>query len=114
MTEETPQPTISALAPKIAIVQSLLEALMGGTPTDATIILSNTRRRDTPAEGTQAAATIPALVLEGRSVEALAACHAALRSLNGHSAQTLLCPKIAELRKVLEQELLTAQDIELV
>jgi hypothetical protein len=86
---------------------------MGGTPADETIILSNTRRRGTPAEGTQAAAAIPALVLEGRSVEALAACHAALHSLNGHPAQTSLCPKIAELRKALEQELLTAQDIEL-
>jgi hypothetical protein len=114
MTEEPPQPTISALPPKIAIVQSLLEALMGGTPTDATFMLSNTRRGGTRAPGTQAAATIPALVLEGRSVEALAACQTALHSLNGHSAQTLLGPKITELRKALERELLTAQDIELV
>ncbi len=114
MTEESPQPTISALPPKIVILQSLLEALMGATPADATIMLSNTRRGAAPALGTQAAATIPALVLEGRSVEALAACHTALHSLNGHSAQTLLGPKITELRKALEQELLTAQDIELV
>ena len=87
---------------------------MGGAPLDETIILSNTRRRGTSAVGIQTVATIPALVFEGRSVEALAACHRALHSLNGHSAETLLGPKIADLRIALERELLTAHDIELV
>lgn len=105
--------TSQAAPSKIAIVRSLLDTLMGNAPVDATVILSNTHGGSN-SEGAQATGKIPSLVLAGRSLEALAACHTALCATDQQSLQSVLRPKIAELRKALEHELLTAQDIDLV
>lgn len=98
---------------KIAIVQSMLAAMTGDTVIDETVILSHTRGRaaDSCAE---AAVKIPSLVLGGRSLEALAVCHAVLRAADRQASPGALKPMIAELRKVLERELLSPLDIDLV
>lgn len=98
---------------KLAIVQSLLNAMIGGTATDATVVLSNTRSSIID-DGIEEAGSIPSLVLGGRSLEALSVCHAALRAADRRSSPGALKPMIAELRKVLERELLMPQDIDLV
>jgi len=98
---------------KIAIVQSLLSAMAGDVATDETVVLSSTLGR-VSNDGNDAAVSIPSLVLEGRSLEALAVCHAALRAADRQSPPGVLKPMIAELRKVLEKELLSPLDIDLV
>ena len=112
MNNDVTQPEISPVSSKIAIVQALLNALLGDARSDATVILSNTRGEESD-EGGKAVATIPSLVLAGRSLEALAACHTALHSLKEKSSQAVFRPRIEELGKVLEQELLTKDDIQL-
>jgi hypothetical protein len=113
MNHDITQPESSPVAAKMAIVQALLTALIGDAPSDATLILANTYRGGKTDESSHAVATIPSLVLGGHSLEALAACHTALNSLTAKSSQTALRPKIEELRKVLELELLAAEEIEL-
>lgn len=103
-------------AAKLAVVQSLLDSMMGEVPIDATVVLSNTLGHpgDKSDDATVAARRIPSLVMAGRSFEALAACHTALATPDGPALQNTLRPKIAELRKLLERELLTAQEMDLV
>ena len=96
---------------KTAIVKSLLDAIAGETSIDATVILSSTREAN---RGLEPADRIPVLVLGGRSLEALSLCHAALRTADNKSRVGSLKPLISELRKILERELLSPSDIDLV
>jgi hypothetical protein len=103
-------------ADKLAVVQTLLDAMVGEIPIDATVVLSGTlgHADDKTNDASVAARRIPSLVLAGRSFEALAACHIALAAAEGAMLQNTLRPKIVELRKLLERELLTSQEIDLV
>jgi hypothetical protein len=103
-------------AAKLAVMQSLLDAMMGDVPVDATVVLSSTLSHpgDGNDDATVAVRRIPSLVMTGRSLEALAACHVALAAPEGLALQNTLKPKIAELRKLLERELSVAQEIDLV
>jgi hypothetical protein len=107
---------VTDTAAKLAAVQSLMDAVMGEAPVDATVVLSSTlaRQGGETGETPLAASRIPSLVLAGRSLEALAACQAALAAPEGAGLQSGLKPRIAELRRLLERELLTTQDIDLV
>lgn len=96
---------------KTAIVKSLLDAMAGETSIDATVILSSTREVN---RGLEPADRIPVLVLGGRSLEALSLCHAALRAADCKSRVGSLKPLISDLRNILERELLSPSDIDLV
>jgi hypothetical protein len=56
---------------------------------------------------------IPPLALEGKTVAALALCHAAVRQLEIFPECNEMRTKIAQLQAVLEQELLTKADLEI-
>src|ERR1044072_4301387 len=103
-------------AAKLAVVQSLLDAMIGEIPIDATVALSSTLGHpgDRLDDASVAMRRILSLVATGRSLEALAACHTALAAPEGLALQNALKPKIVELRKLLERELLTADGIDLV
>lgn len=103
-------------AAKLAVVQSLLDAMTGKIPIDTTVVLSSTLGHPDGGQDDAAIAMrrIPSLVMTGRSLEALAACHTALCGSEGLAQQNGLKPKIVELRRLLERELLTAEGIDLV
>ncbi len=100
-------------APKVAIVQSLLQELMADSAPDATLVLAAARPgRDA---GTFAAiGKIPAMTLEGASLAALAECHIAIARLSGLPGQSRMRNQLLELQRLLEEELLTQETIELV
>ena len=105
-------------APKIAIVQALLQQVMAGSAPDATLVLAATRpglgggRRDPAAFA--AIGKIPALTLEGSSIAALAECHKAIAHLSTYPEQAPMRKQLLELQRLLEDELLVPESIELV
>jgi hypothetical protein len=106
------------VAPKIQIVQSLLNYIVGDGTLDATVIISRTfgSQDDENGDGTHAIEEIvrlPSLVLQGQSLAALAACHGAESALDKCPTRDVIKSKVINLRRCLEQELLTTE-IELV
>jgi EAL domain-containing protein (putative c-di-GMP-specific phosphodiesterase class I) len=107
--------------PKIAMIQVLLNDILSDktTDTDSTLVLSHVENVKSP-EGAEEdttlgfARSIPPLVLQGRTTEALANCHAAASRLEASDTRPGLKSKIARLQSLLEQELITTADLDLV
>ena len=105
-------------APKVAIIQSLLQEVMADSAPDATLVLAAARpgpeggARDPAAFA--AIGKIPAMALEGASLAALAECHTAIARLCGYPEQGRIRKQLLELQRLLEEELLTRESIELV
>lgn len=101
----------SGNSPKLKIVQSMLHSFVGDNPPDSTMIFSRTlptsigdRRLD--AEVEEKIAKLPALVLQGQSLAALASCHD-IESVFARGKVTEAMPaNVLDLRRCLEQELL--------
>jgi EAL domain-containing protein (putative c-di-GMP-specific phosphodiesterase class I) len=112
--------TPSAL-PKIAMIQVLLNDILNDRNLDAdsTLVLADFDKAKA-IEGVDKDSTlelarkIPPLVLQGKTAEALANCHAAAIRLDATDSRESLKSKIAQLQSLLEQELVTTADIELV
>jgi hypothetical protein len=112
--------TPSAL-PKIAMIQVLLSDILADKTidTDSTLVLADFNRAKA-LEGAEEdntlglARSIPPLVLQGRTTEALANCHAAAKRLDVSNSRPSLKSKIAQLQSLLEQELVTTADLDLV
>jgi hypothetical protein len=111
--------TPSAL-PKIAMIQVLLNDILDDRNLDAdsTLVLADFDKAKAMATGDEdstleLARKIPPLVLQGKTAEALANCHAAARRLDASDSRESLKSKIAQLQSLLEQELVTTADIEL-
>ena len=87
--------------------------------TDSTLVLADFSKAKA-MEGAEEdntlglARSIPPLVLQGRTTEALANCHAAAKRLEASNSRPGLKSKIAQLQSLLEQELVTTADIDLV
>jgi len=108
----------SGNSPKLKIVQSMLHSFVGDSAPDSTMIFSRTlptrigdRRLD--AEVEEKIAKLPALVLQGQSLMALASCHDIESAFDRGKAADALPANVLDLRRCLEQELLE-QHIELV
>jgi hypothetical protein len=110
-------PTLEENAlPKIAIIQALLSDILNENGNDdSTLVLSGLGSNGASDEDStlQLMSTIPTLVLQGRVVEALARCQAALHRLERKPDHIALKGKILQLRKLLEQDLLCKDDLEL-
>ena len=110
-------PTLEESAlPKIAIIQALLSDILSENGADdSTLVLSGLGGSDASDEDStlQLMSTIPTLVLQGRVAGALARCQAALHRLERKPDQIALKGKILQLRKLLEQDLLCKDDLEL-
>ncbi|HTE40946.1 MAG TPA: EAL domain-containing protein, partial [Steroidobacteraceae bacterium] len=108
-TERKPiQTNRPVMVPKIAIIQLMLDGILDesdndpdGMDPDSKAALELTRK-------------LPALALEARPIAALANCHAAGRRLEKHQERVALKAKVLELRRILEQELLCKDDIDIV
>jgi EAL domain-containing protein (putative c-di-GMP-specific phosphodiesterase class I) len=105
----------SRAAPKIAIVQSLLQEALARSAPDATLVLSATRKREANEEDVASLIRrIPAMALEGASLAALSQCHKAIAHLSTSSEQSRLRKQLLELQRLLEEELLSREPVELV
>ena len=109
--------TTPAISPKLRVVQSMLHNIVSDNAPDATMIFSRTLpakagdKRD-PASMDPRIAKLPAMILQGQSLAALAACHEVEEDgCKGLTAAEL--SSVSDLRRCLEQELLET-DIELV
>jgi EAL domain-containing protein (putative c-di-GMP-specific phosphodiesterase class I) len=104
-------------APKMAMIQALLQEVMVDNAPDATLILAVSKtshgggHRDAAAFA--AIRKIPALALEGDAVAALGECHTAIARLARYSGQERLRKQLLELQRLLEDELLVSESIEL-
>ena len=104
--------------PKLKIVQSMLHSFVGDSAPDATMIFSHTLPtrlgdRSLDAEVEAKIARLPALVLQGQSLGALALCHDIEAAFARAKAADAMPTNILDLRRCLEQELLEPK-IELV
>jgi hypothetical protein len=104
--------------PKVAVVQALLTDIAANRPAgpESALAASRRSRSGTAAESDdvrELTQKIPPLVLGGETVAALALCQTAARRLERAPAQQDLLAKIAQLQTVLESELLTKHDLEL-
>jgi EAL domain-containing protein (putative c-di-GMP-specific phosphodiesterase class I) len=104
-------------APKMAMIQALLQEVMADSAPDATLVLAVSKtghdggRRDAAAFA--AIRKIPALALEGATVAALGECHTAIARLAGNPGQARVRKQLLELQRLLEDELLVSETIEL-
>jgi hypothetical protein len=101
---------------KLAIVQSMLQDIVGDDTLNSTMIISRIPSPDeTDAQMGPAddITRLPSLVLQGQSLAALAVCHDAERKLDRRPVRSELKENVAELRQCLEREML-ATEIELV
>ena len=108
----------SSHSPKLKIVQSMLHSFVGDSASDSTIIFSRTLPtrlgdRSLDAEVEEKIAKLPALVLQGQSLGALALCHDIEAAFARAKAADAMPENILDLRRCLEQELLEPR-IELV
>jgi len=101
----------SGNSPKLKIVQSMLHSFVGDNAPDSTMIFSRTlptrigdRRLD--AEVEEKIAKLPALVLQGQSLTALASCHEIESAFDRGKAADAMPANVLDLRRCLEQELL--------
>jgi len=101
----------SGNSPKLKIVQSMLHSFIGDNAPDSTMIFSRTlptrigdRRLD--AEVEEKIAKLPALVLQGQSLTALASCHEIESAFDRGKAADAMPANVLDLRRCLEQELL--------
>src|SRR5258706_9318534 len=103
---------------KLAIVQSMLQDIVGNDTLNSTMIISRiatsneSQRRDEP-DSCDDIVRLPSLVLQGQSLAALAACHDAESRLSKRQVSGAKNANVTELRRCLEQELL-ATEIELI
>ena len=97
---------------KLAAIQALIEQAFAPAMPDRTVVLASSETCGMPLLAEVAA--LPALVLQGRQLPALAACHGAARSLKSSPEQAALRTQIVELQQLLESELLVHGDIALV
>ena len=105
------------VSPKIKIVQSILNDIVGNGVLDSTMIISSALASQEDENGERSGSIedimrLPSLVLQGQSLAALAACHGAESELDNCPTRDAIKAKVVDLRKCLEQELL-ASDIEL-
>lgn len=104
-------------APKMAIIQALLQDVMADGAPDATLVLvaSNTGRDSEHRDAAAFAAIrkIPALALEGAAIAALGECHTAIARLAGSPGQARLRKQLLEMQRLLEDELLVSGAMEL-
>ncbi|HXJ01994.1 MAG TPA: EAL domain-containing protein [Micropepsaceae bacterium] len=98
--------------PKIAIIQSLLTDLLSEESGGTDMISARAVQGDEEVAW-ESAKKIPTLVLQGDVVEALARCVTATRLLERHPERVALKGKIQRLRRLLEQELVAKDDLEL-
>jgi len=108
----------SGNSPKLKIVQSMLHSFVGDSAPDSTMIFSRTLPtrlgdRTLDAEVEEKIAKLPALVLQGQSLTALASCHDIESAFDRGKAADAMPANILDLRRCLEQELLEP-NIELV
>jgi hypothetical protein len=101
----------SGNSPKLKIVQAMLHSFVGDNAPDSTMIFSRTlptrigdRRLD--AEVEEKIARLPALVLQGQSLMALASCHEIESAFDRGKAADAMPANVLDLRRCLEQELL--------
>ena len=102
--------------PKIAIIQALLSDILNDNcGDDATLALSDLGNAGgSDGDSTlRLARKIPALVLQGRVVGALARCQATLQRLESEPRRVALKGKILRLRQLLEQELVCKDNLTL-
>jgi hypothetical protein len=116
--EENDPPPASDASRKLAIVQSMLQDIVGDDTLNATMIISRLPTSNDTQSGNGPDAIddivrLPSLVLQGQSLAALAVCHDAENRFAKHSVRGAMNANVTELRRCLEQELL-ASEIELV
>lgn len=109
----------SGHSPKLKIVQAMLHSFVGDKAPDSTMIFSRTLPttrlgdRGFDAEVEEKIARLPALVLQGQSLGALALCHDIQAAFARAKAADATPATVLDLRRCLEQELLES-NIELV
>ena len=114
--EDNAAPPAFDASRKLAIVQTMLQDIVGDDTLNSTMIISRIPTSDggQPEAGTtDDISRLPSLVLQGQSLAALAACHDAERKLVKRPVRGEMKGRVVELRRCLEQELL-ATEIELV
>jgi len=114
--DENVTPSAFDASRKLAIVQTMLQDIVGDDTLNSTMIISRIPTADEtqPEVGaTDDISRLPSLVLQGQSLPALAACHDAERKFAKRPVRGEMKGRVAELRRCLEQELL-ATEIELV
>lgn len=105
--------------PKVAIVQALLNELSSDVPASAPAAAAGPyRSQAAPASGgsdptRETLRKIPPLVLEGKTLPALSACQEAAEALAKITGRDTMRARLAELQERLEEELLTARDLEM-
>ncbi len=103
--------TRPGLMPKIAAIQALLDEVLTPNSSEQTVILSSTQNLGADASGFDVVARIAPLVLQGRSLAALAACHRAARLLQVRAGHAALRAQVLELQRLLEYELVCHDDL---
>ena len=107
-----------ATSSKLRIIQSMLHEAVADVAPDMTMVFSRTlpsnvhEARDRVTKDPRIA-KLPTMILQGQSLAALAICHEVEESPAGFGANGTLPTNVSDLRRCLEQELLTS-DIELV
>ncbi len=103
--------------PKIAIVQALLKDIATAKPTKAKPAQQwNGKALSTPAvkdDGHDLLAKIPPLVLEGKTIAALALCEAAVAQLQDWRSNDEIRTKLAQLTGLMQQDLVNRKELEL-
>jgi len=97
--------------PKLAAIQTLLNEAVGPANMNQTLVLSPTQCLAPEAPSLEVIAAIPPLVLQGRSLLALAACHNALQMLKARHEHAGLRKQVLELQRLLEYQLLRREDL---
>lgn len=97
--------------PKLATIQGLLNQAVGPANTNHTLILSATHCLEPRASSLDVIAAIPPLVLQGRWLMALAACHNAMRLLKANREHVALGQQVLELQRLVEYQLLSREEL---
>jgi len=104
--------------PKIAILQALLNDIVSDRSLETLAAPQGPYRGqaakiETGSNPKDLVRKLPSLILEGKSLPALALCHDAVRQLQNFPACNDMRAKVGQLQAHLEQELLTQADLEL-
>ena len=108
-------PPVGQKLPKIAIAQALLNELANdlAAPAQINSYAASATTQDVSAQPRAIIEKLPALILGGETIPALAHCYAALRGLNAISGSNHFSAKLRQVQTYLEDELLCTAELEM-
>ncbi|GEM_PF-429310 len=115
LTDRT-QAVVAPSNSKIGVIQALLSEIIAAAPeADETLVIDPDASFPDPSLDPvhEVVRRIPSLVMKGKPLEALAACHEARLCLESKASSPTVADRLAQLERLLERELLAASPVDL-